>query len=142
VAAALAALARGESPLIYSAAGPDDPAVTGFDTLATEAGLAREQSAQRVGQGLAQVMRRLLDRSAIKRIVAAGGDSSGEVASALDIAALSVVAGLAPGAPLCRVWSDRRERDGLEIVLKGGQMGAPSFFADARAGAVVSSPPP
>ncbi|MBT9499900.1 MAG: four-carbon acid sugar kinase family protein [Burkholderiaceae bacterium] len=142
VGLALAALAKGQSPLIYSAAGPDDPAVAGFEAIAAEARLSREQAALRVGQGLAQVMRRLLDRSALKRIVVAGGDSSGEVASALDIAALSVVAGLAPGAPLCRVWSDRRERDGLEVVLKGGQMGGPSFFADARAGAVVSSPPP
>jgi hypothetical protein len=55
----------------------------------------------------------------LQRIAIAGGDSSGEVASALDIAALSVCAGLAPGAPLCRAWSDIRRRDGLELVLKG-----------------------
>ncbi|MDC6171148.1 nucleotide-binding domain containing protein, partial [Paucibacter sp. XJ19-41] len=86
--------------------------------------------------GLAALMRRLLERAPqrLTRIAVAGGDSSGAVASALDIAALSVVAGLAPGAPLCRAWSDHSARDGLEIVLKGGQMGGADFFAEVRQG--------
>jgi uncharacterized protein YgbK (DUF1537 family) len=134
VGASLELLARGQSPLVYSAAGPDDPAVLSFDAAAAE----------QVGRGLAEVMRRLLDRAPqrLTRIAVAGGDSSGAVASALDIAALSVVAGLAPGAPLCRAWSDNAARDGLEIVLKGGQMGGTDFFADVRRGHVVSSAAP
>jgi uncharacterized protein YgbK (DUF1537 family) len=68
-----------------------------------------------------------------QRIAIAGGDSSGEVASALDIAALSVCAGLARGA-LCRAWSEHPGRDGLQLVLKGGQVGAPSFFGDVLEG--------
>ncbi|MDO8777774.1 MAG: nucleotide-binding domain containing protein, partial [Burkholderiaceae bacterium] len=137
VAAAVQALQQGISPLVYSAAGPDDAAVLQFDATATQAGLARSEAAQRVACGLADVMRRLLDRVPLTRVVVAGGDSSGEVASALDITALSVVAGLAPGAPLCRAWSERRERDGLEIVLKGGQMGTHSFFGAVRAGRLL-----
>ena len=82
-------------------------------------------------------MRRLLNRVPLRRVPVAGGDSAGEVASALDIAALSVIAGLAPGAPLCRAWSERPERDGLQIVLKGGQMGAASFFGSVRAGVLL-----
>jgi uncharacterized protein YgbK (DUF1537 family) len=79
-------------------------------------------------------MRILLDQAEVRRAVVAGGDSSGEVASALGIAALTVSAGLAPGAPLCRAWSPLPRRDGLEIVLKGGQMGGPDFFGLARDG--------
>jgi len=45
-----------------------------------------------------------------------------------------VLAGLAPGAPLCRAWSSSARRDGLEIVLKGGQMGGPAFFGTVRDG--------
>ena len=41
-------------------------------------------------RALAEVMRRLLDRVRLRRVVVAGGDSSGEVASALDIQALTV----------------------------------------------------
>jgi len=129
VAAAAAHLGAGRSPLVYSAEGPDDPAVQGFDALAAAAGLPRGDAAVRVGEALAEVMRRLLDRApALRRLVVAGGDSSGAVAGALDIAALSVDAGLAPGAPLCRAWSDRPARDGLQVVLKGGQMGGADFF--------------
>ena len=132
---ASAALRRGVSPLVYSAEGPDDRAVLGFDAQARAAGLTRGDAAQRVGLALAEVMRRLLDRHpALKRVVVAGGDSAGAVAGALDIAALSVIAGIAPGVPLCRAWSQRPDRDGLEIVLKGGQMGAPGFFGDVLLG--------
>ena len=81
--------------------------------------------------------RALLDRvPALRRIVVAGGDSSGAVAGALDIAALSVEAGLAPGGPLCRAWSEQPQRDGLQIVLKGGQIGGADFFGALLGGRV------
>jgi uncharacterized protein YgbK (DUF1537 family) len=131
------AVSRGKSALVHSAEGPEDPAVTGFDAIAKEAGLTRPDAARNVGRALAEVMRTLLDRVDIKRVVVAGGDSSGEVASTLGIDALSVVAGLAPGAPLCRAWSSQPRRDGLEIVLKGGQMGGAGFFGDVREGRIV-----
>jgi hypothetical protein len=82
-----------------------------------------------------------LARVPLQHVVVADGDSAGEVASLLDIAALSVIAGLAPGAPLCRALSERPERperDGLQIVLKGDQMGSASFFGAAPAGAPSS----
>jgi uncharacterized protein YgbK (DUF1537 family) len=67
-------------------------------------------------------------------VVVAGGDSSGAAAARLGIVALTAVAPLAPGSPLCRAWSDDPARDGLEITLKGGQVGRPDFFAAAKAG--------
>lgn len=134
VALAVAAVNAGRSPLIYSAEGPDDPSVIGFDGIAVEAGLSRADAARNVGTALAEVMRRLLDNCDVARLAIAGGDSSGEVASALDIAALSVCAAMSPGAPLCRAWSDNPRRDGLEVVLKGGQIGARSFFGDVLKG--------
>jgi uncharacterized protein YgbK (DUF1537 family) len=137
VGVAVQALARGRSALVFSAEGPDDPDVIGFDALARAAGLSRFEAARRVGEALADVMRLLLERVRLPRVVVAGGDSSGEVASALGIAALSVAAGLAAGAPLCRVWADDSLRDGLEIVLKGGQIGGEGFFGAVREGRSV-----
>ncbi len=129
------ALTQGQSTLLHSAEGPDDPAVRQFDAIAQAAGLSRSAAAAQVGDSLAQALRDLLDRTpALRRIGVAGGDTSGAVASALGIAALSVEAGLAPGAPLCRAWSDQPARDGLQIVLKGGQMGAVDFFGALRNG--------
>lgn len=137
VTSSLQALARGQSPLVYSALGPDDAAVTGFDALVQAHGMDRAQAAQAIGDTLAEVMRQLLDRSDLRRVVVAGGDSSGAVASHLGVQALTVLAGLRPGAPLCRAWSDDPRRDGLELVLKGGQMGTPSFYSEVLAGRVM-----
>ena len=135
VAIAATALRNGQSVLVFSAEGPDDAMVAGFDGIARTAGLARSAAARRVGiepcRGDAQAAR---PRASCERVVVAGGDSSGEVASALDIQALTVAAGMAPGAPLCRAWSTRRAATGCEIVLKGGQIGMPSFFGSVREG--------
>jgi uncharacterized protein YgbK (DUF1537 family) len=129
------ACSQGLSPLVYSAEGPDDPAVLGFGVSAAKAGLSRPDAALQVGTALAEIMRELLDSvPRLRRVVVAGGDSSGAVASGLGIAALTIDAGLAPGAPLCRVWSDNPRRDQLQIVLKGGQMGSVDFFRSAQAG--------
>ncbi|MBP0637973.1 3-oxo-isoapionate kinase OiaK [Cupriavidus sp. AcVe19-6a] len=136
-AAAIHALSINVSPIIYSARGPDDPAVLQFSEMASQAGLARLEAANRVSDALAQSMRRVLDatnRTKLRRVAVAGGDSSGDVASALDITALTVKAPLTPGAPLCQAWSESPQRDGLEIVLKGGQMGNEQFFGSVLAG--------
>jgi uncharacterized protein YgbK (DUF1537 family) len=128
------AIRNGRSVIVFSAEGPDDPSVTGFDEIARACGLPRTDAARQVGTVLAEVMRHLLDAVDLQRVVVAGGDSSGEVASALDIEALTVVAGLAPGAPLCRAWSRVPRRDGIQVVLKGGQMGDAGFFGLVRDG--------
>jgi 3-oxoisoapionate kinase len=128
VANAVTALRAGRSPVIYSAAGPDDDAVRRFDEHAAHAGLSRDDAARRVGDALAAVLPRLLDAVPLQRVAVAGGDSAGAVAQALAIDTLTVAAPLAPGAPLCRAGSRVAACDGLEIVLKGGQMGATDFF--------------
>ncbi|MDF3883141.1 3-oxo-isoapionate kinase OiaK [Cupriavidus basilensis] len=137
---ACVSIGQGASPIIYSAKGPDDPAVVGFDTLARDAGRARSDAAREVGTALAEVMKRLLDRTNLRRVVVAGGDSSGEVASMLGIQALAAKAAMAPGAPLCRAYSHLPQRDGLEIALKGGQIGDETFFGKALNGCSFSTP--
>ncbi|MDM0014914.1 four-carbon acid sugar kinase family protein [Variovorax sp. J22P168] len=131
---AIDALSRGTSAIVFTAEGPDDPCVRGFAAIASAAGLSHADAARGIGAALGAVMRRLLDRTALTRVVVAGGDSSGEVASALGVDALTVVSALAPGVPLCRCWAGSSDREGLEIALKGGQMGAVDFFGIARDG--------
>ncbi len=131
---AVQALRQGRSAIVHSAEGPDDPAVRGFEALATAAGLSRAAAARRVGRALAAAMRGMLASGQVRRVVVAGGDSSGEVAAALGIDALQVRAALVPGAPLCRAHCGDAAIDGLEIVLKGGQMGDAAFFGAVRAG--------
>jgi len=132
VGMAVTAIEQGVSPLVFSAEGPDDPAVQSFEELATSAKLSRSDASERVGDALAEIMRQVLDQTRIRRIVVAGGDSSGKVGSHLGLRALTVLAGLVPGVPLCRAWSDDPLRDGLEVVFKGGQLGGADFYALVR----------
>ena len=64
----------------------------------------------------------------VRRMVVAGGDTSGMVARSLGISALEILAPLTTGAPLCRVSSTQQRFDGMEICLKSGQIGAPDYF--------------
>jgi uncharacterized protein YgbK (DUF1537 family) len=41
---------------------------------------------------------------------------------------------LAPGAPLCTVLSSEPHLRGLELALKGGQMGSADYFVSALRG--------
>ncbi len=69
----------------------------------------------------------------MKRGAVSGGDSSGFAMRALGAYALEAIAPIAPGAPLCRVFSTDAEMEGFEIALKGGQMGKADFFGSGRA---------
>ncbi len=81
-----------------------------------------------VAQETGRLMRRIMDRARISRLVVAGGDTSTLAIKALDIWGLSYRAPLVDGAPLCRAHSAVQQLDGLEVVLKGGQMGPVDFF--------------
>ncbi|VTU30506.1 hypothetical protein H4CHR_02621 [Variovorax sp. PBS-H4] len=64
----------------------------------------------------------------LSRIGVAGGDTSSHALQALDAWGLSFRAPLAPGVALCRLHSETPGLDGLEVALKGGQMGGEDFF--------------
>ncbi|MCZ8106979.1 MAG: four-carbon acid sugar kinase family protein [Burkholderiales bacterium] len=136
--AALDALSEGRDPLIFTADGPADAALAAVEDAAARSGLPGGEAQRRIGQALASVMQELLERARLSRIAVAGGDTAGHVAGALDLFALTALAPLAPGSPLCRAWSDRPGRSGLEVALKGGQVGSPSFFGAVRAGAPIT----
>lgn len=76
------------------------------------------------GDLLAQVLK----TAPLKRLGIAGGDTSSHAVQALDAWGLAYLAQLAPGVALCRLHSDEPALDGLEIMLKGGQMGEETLF--------------
>ena len=120
-------LAKGTSPLLYTALGPTD----GFVTQSGADGIAFNT---RLGERLGIVFRDILRRSGVRRAVVAGGDTSGHVTNQLGLYALSYRAALVRGCPLCLTHSERPEFDGRELALKGGQMGGETFFSQVRAG--------
>jgi 3-oxoisoapionate kinase len=133
--AALVEVGLGRDVIVHSAAGPDDPAVAAFQSAMALSGAAADAVNERIGTGLGAILDHILAQSGPARVVISGGDTSGRAAARLGIDALTAIAPLAPGAPLCRAHSDRADRDGLQIALKGGQVGGPDFFAAARQGA-------
>lgn len=74
------------------------------------------------------LLRALTAEVRLSRLVVAGGDTSSHAVSSLNIWGLSYRAPMGPGVPLCSVHSDDPRLDGLDIVLKGGQMGSSDFF--------------
>jgi uncharacterized protein YgbK (DUF1537 family) len=132
----LAALGEGRDPLVYTAAGPDDPGVRALQNAIAAAGVSSEPVNTRIGAGLGFVLGRVLREARLTRAVISGGDTSGHAASTLGVYALTAVAPVAPGSPLCRAHTDDPALAGLEIALKGGQVGRPDFFCAVKRGGV------
>ena len=136
---ALAALGEGRDPLVFTARGPDDPAVAALRSAVAASGADAEVVNDRIGAGLGLVLGRVLREAGLRRAVIAGGDTSSHAALQLGVHALSAVAPLAPGAPLCRAHADDPALEGLELALKGGQVGGPDFFLAAKRGGAAAS---
>ena len=69
----------------------------------------------------------------MRRLGIAGGDTSSIGVQALDLWGLSHAGTIAPGVALCHGQGDDPALHGVEIMLKGGQMGAPDLLAQFRA---------
>ena len=127
-------LSQGRDVVLYTACGPEDPAIAAFDQEVARRGFDAERARACIGAALGEIAAAVLAATDLRRLVICGGDTSGHAAARLGIFALTALLPLAPGSPLCRAWSDDPKRDGLELVLKGGQVGGPDYFALAKAG--------
>ncbi|MDQ1470179.1 MAG: 3-oxoisoapionate kinase [Bryobacterales bacterium] len=120
VSEALNALKEGRNIAIYSALGPGDCiGIPHGETL---------------GRYLGSLLLELVRQSGVRRAVIAGGDTSSHAVRQLGIQALTFAGLLSPGAPLCRAHSGESAIDGLELVLKGGQVGPENFFEMVQKG--------
>ncbi|MDO9413842.1 MAG: four-carbon acid sugar kinase family protein [Pseudolabrys sp.] len=96
--------------------------------LVTERPDGAPQQAEQTAMATGQLLRAIMQDATVSRLVVAGGDTSSHAIAALDIWGLSYRGPMVPGAPLCRVHSADPKLDGIDIVLKGGQMGSVTFF--------------
>ncbi len=133
-------LDAGRSVVVHSSTGADDPREQAVADHFARAGAARQEGRIRGGRAIAsaagRLLERVLPRARLQRFMVAGGDTSTTAVKMLGIDALEMIAPLTPGAPLCRVLAPDHYLDGSEVVLKGGQMGGPSFFSQVKAGRV------
>ncbi|MFY0634177.1 MAG: four-carbon acid sugar kinase family protein [Vannielia sp.] len=130
--AAIAALNAGRDPLIYTAKGPDDPAVARLRAAVPTGGM--EEANARIGAALGRVLARLLRQTGLKRAVISGGDTSGHASRELGLFAFTALAPTLPGAALLAAHSDDENLAGLQLALKGGQMGSDDYFGWIKRG--------
>ena len=121
-------LNAGKSVILHTALGPVSDI---GDEIAGEEG-----ARHRIGCALGKIQRSLIQQGRLTRAVIAGGDTSSHALSQLNIFALTTRLPLpaTPGSPLCVAHSDDSALDGLEIALKGGQVGADDYFGRIKDG--------
>jgi 3-dehydrotetronate 4-kinase len=108
---------EGEAPLVYSSAPPEK-----VRTLQEAHG--REAIATALDTLFAETAARLV-YDGVRRLVVAGGETSGAVVSALSLDALAIGPEIDPGVPALAAADGRP----LALALKSGNFGAPDFFA-------------
>ncbi len=115
-------LSEGKSPIAYTSTG-----VSLSETGDVNFG-------RKIGERLSDLAVEVFCQTKLKRVVVAGGDTSGRVGHALNIQALTMVYPFASGSPLCKAWAPGRPIDQVEIMLKGGQVGEVDLYGQIRAG--------
>jgi 3-dehydrotetronate 4-kinase len=112
-------IAASRPVLIYSSAEPEAVAVA-------QHALGKAASAMLIESAFAGIAK-LLVANGVRRLVVAGGETSGAVVSALRISALAIGPQIDPGVP----WTVSLHEPGIALALKSGNFGAPDFFAKA-----------
>lgn len=110
---------EGEAPLVYSSSPPEK--VRALQELH-----GREAIATALDTLFAETAARLV-YDGVRRLVVAGGETSGAVVSALALDALAIGPEIDPGVPALAAADGRP----LALALKSGNFGAPDFFAKA-----------
>lgn len=123
-----AAKVRSDQPvLIYGAHQPEDIEAT--YQAAGRAGLSKLGANQTVSRTLGEIARAIVEGTAVKRLIVAGGETSGDVCRSLGITGNLVLKEIQPGLPS----GLSRGRHQLLVVLKSGSFGSADFFTQALA---------
>jgi 3-oxoisoapionate kinase len=101
---------------------------SGRNVLAFTGRTAGDVSREGMARACAALVSAMVNAVPMQRIGIAGGDTSSFAVQALGAWGLSYLATLSPGVALCRVHADRAGLDGMEVMLKGGQMGQADLF--------------
>ncbi len=113
----------GTAPILIAASAPPEK------VAALQAQLGRERAGTLIETTLARIAEGLIARG-VRRLVVAGGETSGAVVARLGVRRLTIGEEIAPGVP----WT-LAEGSGpkLLLALKSGNFGARTFFRDAFA---------
>lgn len=120
----------GAAPIVIAASAP--PA----EVAALQARLGRARAGVLIEGVMAHIAEGLVARG-VRRLVVAGGETSGAVVARLGITQLRIGREIAPGVP----WTYAEgNAEPLLLALKSGNFGGREFFSDAFAGAPTDYP--
>ena len=124
----IASLKAGRSVILHTALGPSADRGGDIDRV--------PGARHRLGQALGIILRRIIEEERLPRAVIAGGDTSSHALKELRVEALTTLLPLpqTPGSPLCVAHGDYAPTNGLQIALKGGQVGTDDYFSQIRDG--------
>lgn len=105
--------------LIYASADPDEVATNQEKFGAATSGEMVESVMGEIARGLVE--------QGVRRLIVAGGETSGAVVSALDIKSLRIGPEIDPGVP----WTETLDEPRLALALKSGNFGDVDFFDKA-----------
>ncbi len=108
--------------LVYSTAAPQDVAAAQAKSAGHELGARLEGVLAAVARGLVE--------SGARRLIVAGGETSGACVQALGVARLRIGAQIDPGVPWCHA-APALAADGMHLALKSGNFGGVDFFTRA-----------
>lgn len=118
---------------------PDGPVLVAAPLLARAQGRQRtspsDADAVAIERALGRVAAALV-KHGVTQLIVAGGETSGAVATALNLRSLEVGSEIAPGVP----WTFATDRS-LAVAFKSGNFGRRSFFADAFAALATEERP-
>lgn len=103
--------------LVYSSAPADQ-------IKNVQTSLGREQAGEMIEKTLATVARRLVDDHNVRRLVVAGGETSGAIVTELGVKSLRIGPQIDPGVP----WTVALGSPRLALALKSGNFGTEDFF--------------
>jgi 3-dehydrotetronate 4-kinase len=106
--------------LIASTAAPDQVQAVQARFGRDRTGRAIEQAMARIAEGLVQ--------AGVRRLIVAGGETSGAAVDRLGLKAFAIGPEIAPGVPVLRTVGEGSE---MLLALKSGNFGGPDFFRDA-----------
>ena len=113
---------------------------TGRSVIAqtTLAEAAPADSGPKLVAAAGRLMHQVLRRHRMTRVGFAGGDTSSLAVRAWNARALTLAYTLSPGVAVCAIHSDDAVLNGVQLMLKGGQMGPQDVFAALRQGGCVA----
>jgi uncharacterized protein YgbK (DUF1537 family) len=112
----------GEAPVLIRSSAPPE------EVARVQAAVGRDRAGAAIEAAMARIARALVERG-VRRLVVAGGETSGAVVAALGVRGLRIGPPIDPGVP----WTVSLGEPHLALALKSGNFGAPDFFPKAFA---------